>query len=104
MLAAARKVLRDGNALELGLTHAMAAELAAAMRDVYLAAGVKLLLWITAGDDRVCPACEDHEDHNPWHAEDFPPMPAHFKCRCVPMPGGEAALPHDLYAPYLTAA
>jgi 2'-5' RNA ligase len=104
MLAAALQVLTGGRSLDTFLTDAMGAQIAAAMRDVYLAAGVSLLNWVTAGDDRVCPECEDHEAHNPWRAESFPPMPAHPRCRCVPMPAGEAALPHGLYAAYLADA
>jgi 2'-5' RNA ligase len=81
MLAAALQALADARSLGVYLTDAMGEQIAAAMRDVYLAAGVTLLDWVTAGDDRVCAVpCQDHEDHNPWRAEDFPPMPAHPKC------------------------
>jgi 2'-5' RNA ligase len=104
MLAAAKKVLRGGKSLGFYLTDAMARELGAAVRDLYLAAGVTKINWTTVGDSRVCPLCEDHEAHNPWHIEDFPPLPAHGGCRCWPSPAGEAALPSDLYAQYLTAA
>jgi hypothetical protein len=104
MLAACRKVLKDARSPGVYLTHGMAQEISAAMRDVYTAARVQLLDWVTAGDLKVCPSCEDHEDRNPWRIEDFPPMPDHPGCRCVPMPAGDAALPASLYEPYLTAA
>jgi hypothetical protein len=104
MVAALKAILVDARSLGVNLTHAMASAITAAMHAVYAAADVRLLDFLTAGDARVCPICEDLESHNPYGAEDFPAIPQHPLCRCVSVPAGNAAIPEHMYAAYLTAA
>ena len=104
MVTAVSAALRTARALDVGLTHVMAASIAAAMRGVYDAADVMLLDFVTAGDTKVCPVCEDLEAHNPYRAEDFPAIPQHPLCRCIPMPAGDAPVAPSFYNRYLTAA
>lgn len=39
--------------------------------------------WITAEDNRVCPACQRNEDDSPYPPDQVPSYPAHSRCRCV---------------------
>jgi hypothetical protein len=94
--------LRDPKALTAYLQHAMGASLSAAWLAVYDAAQAERILWVTAGDDRVCPECDEHEEQNPWTPETFPEMPAHIKCRCSPLSEGDDSVRFDMYAAYIT--
>ncbi|MFE2969910.1 2'-5' RNA ligase family protein [Streptomyces sp. NPDC059340] len=51
---------------------------------LYRSEGVLSVSWITAGDGRVCATCLDNEAGSPWPITDFPLMPTHPVCRCVP--------------------
>lgn len=51
---------------------------------LYRSEGVVSVDWITAGDGQVCNVCLDNESGSPWPITDFPPMPSHPLCRCVP--------------------
>lgn len=51
--------------------------------DLYKSEGVRQVSWLTAGDGRVCPICEKYGEDSPYPIMDFPPMPAHPRCRCV---------------------
>jgi 2'-5' RNA ligase len=51
---------------------------------LYQSEGVQSVSWLTAGDARVCPTCDNNESGNPWPIADFPLMPSHPVCRCVP--------------------
>jgi hypothetical protein len=51
---------------------------------LYQSEGVQSVSWLTAGDGRVCPTCIDNEAGSPWPITDFPLMPSHPVCRCVP--------------------
>lgn len=94
--------LRDPKALTAYLQHAMGTSLAAAWLAVYDSAQVERILWVTAGDDRVCAICDGYEDENPWAPETFPHMPAHVKCRCSPLSEGTDSVRFDMYAAYIT--
>ncbi|MDI5965727.1 hypothetical protein [Streptantibioticus silvisoli] len=50
---------------------------------LYTSEGVQAVDWITAGDGRVCPTCEDNETGSPWQINSVPQAPAHPLCRCV---------------------
>lgn len=52
--------------------------------DLYRSEGVQYVTWMTAGDGRVCPICEKNGEDSPFLISDFPDMPAHPRCRCVP--------------------
>lgn len=46
--------------------------------------GVQNVWWITAGDERVCPQCDQLEADSPFAINDMPTMPpAHPLCRCT---------------------
>lgn len=102
MEAFVRAYLRDPKALTAYLHHAMGASLSSAWLAVYDAAQVERVLWVTAGDDRVCPQCDEYEEENPWTPETFPEMPAHIKCRCSPLSEGADSVRFDMYAAYIT--
>ena len=44
------------------------------------------LNFMTAGDGRVCPACQDCEDNGPYDPAAFPQIPQHPRCRCCSSP------------------
>lgn len=54
------------------------------------------LNWVTMGDDRVCPECEEYEAKSPYLVYEFPHVP-HPYCRCYPEPCDEHGNPVDLY-------
>jgi hypothetical protein len=100
MTAAVRAYLQDPKALAAYLQHAMGGSLSAAWLAVYDTAQVQRLLWVTAGDAKVCPVCDAYEARNPWTTETFPAMPAHVNCRCVPQAEDSDAVSPDMYADY----
>lgn len=51
---------------------------------LYASEGVASADWISAGDGRVCETCLSNEAGSPWPLIDFPLMPSHPVCRCVP--------------------
>lgn len=51
---------------------------------LYASEGVGSADWISAGDGRVCESCSNNEAHSPWLLTEFPLMPNHPACRCVP--------------------
>jgi 2'-5' RNA ligase len=83
-----------GEAMHTGFAHGAIA--------LYQAEGVPELSWVTAGDTRVCSICDGYEADSPFLIGEFPEMPAHGGCRCMPVPSAEFA-PARL-ADYLTAA
>lgn len=102
MTAAVRAYLHDPKALAAYLQHAMGKSLSAAWLAVYDAARVERILFVTAGDDRVCPACDGYEAENPWTPETFPAPPIHVKCRCSPLSEGTDSVRFDMYAAYIS--
>lgn len=67
---------------------------------LYRSEGATTATWITAGDGRVCPTCENNEAGSPWPLADFPTMPSHPACRCV----AAADLSLNRFASWFTAA
>lgn len=53
--------------------------------------GVKLVQFVTAEDNRVCPECDAEEAAGPQPLSDVPQPPLHPLCRCALVPAGEAA-------------
>lgn len=47
--------------------------------DLYASEGVARVDWLTAGDARVCAACEDNEANGPYAPSDYPALP-HPRC------------------------
>jgi hypothetical protein len=54
-----------------------------AQRAVFLALQIGLVAWVTVGDGRVCPTCEDNQDQGPYPPAALPDLPAHPNCRCT---------------------
>lgn len=48
--------------------------------------------WVTAGDARVCQACQDNADSGPYTLATFPALPAHGRCRCSPDATGKGLM------------
>jgi len=50
--------------------------------DTFKEFGVNIMEWVTEGDDRVCPYCEEHEGREYRIGQFVPWLPAHVDCRC----------------------
>jgi ADP-ribose pyrophosphatase YjhB (NUDIX family) len=46
------------------------------------AADVATLVWVDAGDSRVCQTCQDNSDNSPYTLSSAPTLPGHPRCRC----------------------
>jgi len=103
MVKAVKAALKTAQPAGVVLTHAMASSISASVLSLLTQYGVKRANWLTAGDSKVCSTCDDHEAHNPWDLAEFPPLPAHFRCRCYSVPDGRSPLPAASYTPYLAA-
>jgi hypothetical protein len=64
---------------------------------LYTSEGVKSIDWLTAGDNRVCPVCEENEANGPYSPDNCPRPGRHPLCRCTLA----AALNPDTFMPYL---
>jgi hypothetical protein len=102
MARAVTTALHEAGNLALTATHAMASAVSTAWLAVYDAASVERILWVTAGDGRVCPVCDGYEENNPYTPATFPMMPAHYGDRCSPHSEGGSAALFDMYAAYIT--
>lgn len=51
-------------------------------RKFYDVAGVRRVVWVTAGDERTCPECGPLEGQEFW-IDEAPPLPKHAQCRCL---------------------
>lgn len=49
----------------------------------YRRQGVAQVYVITAGDEKVCPLCDQYEGNSPYAITDVPDIPAHPRCRCT---------------------
>lgn len=58
----------------------------AGMVAAFVAAGLTQALFITAGDHKVCPRCDELEQGNPYLLLDLPPLGQHPRCRCTHAP------------------
>lgn len=87
MVAAGLDVLQDTVAdkdiVGFIVDWAASAGLSQGALDLYRSEGVQKVTWMTAGDGRVCPICEQRGEDSPFLISDFPAMPAHPLCRCV---------------------
>lgn len=91
MLASASDVLSgdDVNAVTFVVDWAATTALGSGALNLYTSQGVRLVDWLTAGDENVCPACDSNEENGPYAPEDFPAIPQHPLCRCTPAPSGD---------------
>jgi hypothetical protein len=89
----------DVAAVTAAVDNSMWSGFAQATLGLYQAEGLELADWLTAGDDRVCPVCQDNEDNGPYAPSDFPALPAHPRCRCCSSPA--TPLPFSAFAAFL---
>ncbi|MFE4867722.1 hypothetical protein [Streptomyces sp. NPDC056682] len=82
----AEGILGDGLDLELASDVAVSAAYGAGMLSAYLGAGAQAVVWMTAGDARVCNLCQDNETDSPYSLLGAPSLPAHARCRCCLAP------------------
>jgi hypothetical protein len=89
--AAATGQDRGSRAVRVFVDTAVGAALAAGADWVYSTLGVGQVLWVTAGDGRVCANCQGNEDSSPYDRDAAPEVPAHPNCRCQLVPNGPIA-------------
>ncbi|MEV8523140.1 hypothetical protein AB0451_03130 [Streptomyces sp. NPDC052000] len=82
----AEELLAAGLDLELAADVAVSASYGAGMLAAYLGAGAQAVVWMTAGDARVCNLCQGNEDDSPYSLLGAPSLPAHARCRCCLAP------------------
>ena len=82
LAAALLGVLGAGKDLLLTVDVLVSRAYGRAQRAAYRAAQVALVAWVTVGDGRVCPTCEDNQDEGPYPPAGLPDLPAHPNCRC----------------------
>lgn len=71
-------------AITIARTETLAAGNAAA-KERYQLAGVEMVEWVAAYDDRVCPICESKHG-NTYPLDEAPELPVHPNCRCTLVP------------------
>ena len=79
-------VLGGSNNAGLLLDTAIGRALAQGALATYAAAGLAYADYVTAGDARVCAACGNAEDGDPYALNDCPHPPLHPGCRCTVSP------------------
>jgi len=89
----------DVQAVSVAVDTAIGKSMAQAALDLYMSEGLDLVAWLTAGDGRVCPSCQDNEDNGPYSPSAFPQCPDHPRCRCCPTPA--SPLPVSAFAQFL---
>ncbi len=99
MVAAIRDLTgaTDIRAVSALLDQAMLTALNQGAVDLYNREGVAAYDVLTAGDARVCKACEDAEAGSPYAVTETSPVPLHPFCRCAVT----ARLPESAYLQYL---
>lgn len=85
MVQSARDVLdmQSSDAVSFIVDWALSTGLSQGALNLYRSEGVQRVSWLTAGDDRVCPTCEQNGENSPFPIDEFPTMPSHPLCRCV---------------------
>lgn len=83
---AATDTVRAGDDLKLAVDVAVSAAYGLGLLNAYHAAGRRSVDWVTAGDGRVCQACEDAEAGSPYPLLAVPRLPQHPNCRCCLAP------------------
>lgn len=90
------------DAVMLAIDTAISGSMARGALDLYQSEGLTAVAWLTAGDGRVCPSCQDNEDQGPYDPAAFPACPDHPRCRCTPTPA--SPLPLSAFAAFLDLA
>ncbi|MFF4403829.1 hypothetical protein [Streptomyces sp. NPDC001404] len=82
----AQEALAEGLDLTLAADAAVSAAYGAGLLAAYLGAGTGSVVWLTAGDGRVCERCAAAEAGSPYSLLAAPRLPQHPRCRCVLAP------------------
>lgn len=82
----AEDALEDGMDLALAVDVGVSAAYGAGMLAAYLDAGAGGVMWLSAGDERVCEQCLAYETASPYGLLGAPTLPAHPRCRCCLAP------------------
>ncbi len=82
----AKDVLDVGLDLALAADVAVSAAYGAGLLAAYVGAGTGAVIWLTAGDGRVCERCAGAEAGGPYSLLAAPRLPQHPRCRCVLAP------------------
>lgn len=80
--ADAEDAVDDGTDIALAADVAVSAAYGTGLLAAYVAAGRQSVNVITAGDGRVCAACESAEANGPYSLLAAPSLPLHARCRC----------------------
>jgi SPP1 gp7 family putative phage head morphogenesis protein len=96
MLSAAQDLLTgvEGDAVGFIVDWALNTGMSQGALDLYRSEGVQEITFMTAGDERVCPQCEQAEVGSPYSPVDLPTPPLHPRCRCTIV--AELSLPGSL--------
>jgi 2'-5' RNA ligase len=73
----------SARSVSLFLNQAMAQAMSQASLDLYASEGADQAWYVSAGDGRVCPGCEDYEGASPYTVDQCPLPGWHPLCRCV---------------------
>jgi hypothetical protein len=73
----------SARAVSLFADLAISQAMSGAALDLYRSEGVRDTWFVTAGDSRVCPDCEDAQDNSPYTPDQAPVPGLHPRCRCV---------------------
>ena len=101
MLAGVCDLFQNGNAISYTVDVALSTGLTQGALNLYVSEGVTEVSFVTAGDARVCPMCDDAEAGSPYSPTDtsFPAPPLHGSCRCCLQAADISAA---LWQPYVT--
>lgn len=96
MLSAAEDILLgvEGDAVGFIVDWALNTGMTQGALDLYRSEGITQITFMTAGDTRVCPQCEQAESESPYSPESLPAPPLHPRCRCTV--AAELSLPGSL--------
>ncbi|MFF0409066.1 hypothetical protein ACFYUY_01350 [Kitasatospora sp. NPDC004745] len=83
---AATAAARSGRSMAVAADVAVSAAYGLGQLSAYHAAGRQSVLWLSAGDGRVCTACSDAEAGSPYPLLATPMLPQHPNCRCCLAP------------------
>jgi 2'-5' RNA ligase len=73
----------SARAVALFMDQAISQAMSRAALQLYASEGVADVYWVTAGDSRVCAACQELEDNSPYTPDQAPAPGEHPLCRCV---------------------
>lgn len=79
----AEDTLDEGDDLGLGVDTLIGGAYMAGLLAFLSYSGAQQVDFVTAGDGRVCAACQEAEDNSPYTLDQVPVPPLHPRCRCI---------------------